>query len=117
MALPDLLLLKQYLRIETTGEDTILATFLVRAKALVQQIIGTPIDAIAKTFTDEATSLRAYARLEHLFIPETPVELASPAPVINATGSSPCIGPPYGAWTPRARLCGWGNGRSFRSGL
>lgn len=52
MALPTLQNLKDYLRVETTAEDTALTAMLARVTGLVEQYLGRPITARAVSVTD-----------------------------------------------------------------
>lgn len=83
MALVTVTELKNYLRIETTAEDTVLAGLFAQAKGWAQSLIQTPITAVSKTFTDRAETCVAYGVVRSLLIPQTPIKLTSPAPVIK----------------------------------
>ena len=54
MALPTVANLKDYLRIESTAEDVLLAALLLRAQAMVENWTDTPITAYAQTAIDRA---------------------------------------------------------------
>lgn len=74
MALPVIDDVKSYLRIQTTAEDVLLASLLVRAQAMVEAHMGRPIALESRTFTEEAESLVAYGRVTKLLVPVTPVD-------------------------------------------
>lgn len=54
MALPTVQDIKDYLKVETTAEDTMLAALLARATALVEGLLGKPITAAATVVTAQA---------------------------------------------------------------
>jgi hypothetical protein len=77
MALPAVQNLKDYLRVETTAEDTVLTAILARAGAAVRTYLDRPIEAVEKTYRIEGDSQRAYGQITKLIVPDAPLSLAA----------------------------------------
>lgn len=79
MALPTLQNLKDYLKVETTAEDTALTGMLTRATGLVEQYLGRPITARSVTVTDRARPCGGVVKLLGFVCPIA----ASPDPIVT----------------------------------
>lgn len=88
MALPTVQDLKDYLRIETDAEDTLLAALLVRAKVMLQQWTDTPIAASARTYIDPPSEPPPLAPpLTQLVFPWRPIN-PDAVTVVDADGTT-----------------------------
>lgn len=67
MALPTVQNCKDYLRIEHTAEDTMLAGWLAQAIAAVEAYIGRPIAILTRTFTIDESALAPHKIVVPLF--------------------------------------------------
>ena len=76
MALPTLQNLKDYLRVETTAEDTAVGAMLVRAEAMVRHMVDRPIEDDARTYRIEGDSNRQTS-FDRLLFPQPPLDPAS----------------------------------------
>lgn len=86
MALLTLQQLKDYLRKETTGEDTLLTELLAEAVAMAEAYLDRPITTrTAQVFTDLAIQGRTYEAPRQLRIPVTPVATVS---VVDVDGTA-----------------------------
>lgn len=85
MALPTVQKLKDYCRIETAAEDTLLADLLARAQAMVESYLGRPILKVSRTCTDAAETEVAYGRITVLQLQLWPFDPATVA-VTDADG-------------------------------
>ncbi|MEP6989441.1 MAG: head-tail connector protein [bacterium] len=90
MSLPDLAAVKAYLRVDGTAEDTVLASILLSATAMVQRFVERPLVLAPRTFVDCAYTARVYGTVDTLLLPQWPIHpgdiLADPpipAPVIT----------------------------------
>src|SRR5690242_1225941 len=78
MALPDVAALKDVLKIEHSGEDTLVGELLARALGLVQGELRVAIEAAGQTFVDEAeANLARKVGVRSLLVPQTPFDVAS----------------------------------------
>lgn len=71
MALPNLTDLKNYLRIETNREDSVVTDILTSATAWAEALLGKPITAIQKTFTVKGAT-DSYGR-SYFYLPVYPL--------------------------------------------
>ena len=85
MALPTVSNLKDYLRIETTAEDTLLQALLDRAKAQLEVWIDTPITAASVTAVDRADVISGQVATSLIF-PQRPI--ASSITVVDSEGTT-----------------------------
>ena len=85
MALPTVSNLKDYLRIETTAEDTLLQALLDRAKAQLEVWIDTPITATNVTAVDRADVITPQVATSLIF-PQRPI--ASSITVVDSEGTT-----------------------------
>lgn len=85
MPLPTVATLKQYLRIETTAEDLLLARLLEGAQAAVEQYLRRPIAAEARTFYDlpEVWDYNAHTSIVYL-----PVYPASGVALVDSSATA-----------------------------
>jgi hypothetical protein len=75
MPLPTLKNAKEYLRLTTTAEDSIVAQLLVRAQAIVETDIGVQLVAAADSLLDDTTrSQRAYSAPTRLQLDRYPID-------------------------------------------
>lgn len=74
MALPTVQDCKDYLRIEHTAEDVMLAGWLAQAIALIEAEIGRPVEILNKTWTLECDP--SAVALTRIFVPQYPVAVA-----------------------------------------
>jgi hypothetical protein len=98
MALPTLDDLKAFLRIETTREDDLLASFLASAIADVRATLRRPIASGAETYTieDPRSNAHSIARLSSdpdralrtMRIPETPVAATPALVLVDCSGAT-----------------------------
>lgn len=65
---------KDYLRIQHTAEDTMLALWLTMARASVIAELGRPIDTESHTWQDDAVTHRVYGVVCQLMIPVGPID-------------------------------------------
>lgn len=102
MALPSSSDLKTYLRIQSTAEDTLLASLVTRATALAEGVLGRPITTVADlAMVDEADTLVAYGAVTKLLVPVTPYDTASLV-ITDADGTALVVTTDYrvgNAWT------------------
>jgi hypothetical protein len=73
MALLTVADVKNYMRIDGTAEDAMLATWLLQCKALIESFIGRPITAELRTFILDQDPFRPYHA--RLFVPMYPIAL------------------------------------------
>ena len=91
MTLPVTADLKSYLRIETTDEDTLCDSLLVRAQAMVETYIGRPLLAVADlTTVDDAITHELYGRVTTLQTDLWPID---PAAVSVVDGDGETVDP------------------------
>lgn len=91
MPLPTVAVLKDYLRIETTAEDGLLARLLQSAQAAVEQYLRRQIAATARTFYDVPETWVWDSATSALLIPAYPVASAGLA-VTDTNGSAVASG-------------------------
>lgn len=77
MALPTVQDVKDYLRIEHTAEDVMLAGWLAQAVALIEAEIGRPIEYLNKTWVLECDP--SHVSASRIFVPQYPVAIANSA--------------------------------------
>lgn len=88
MALPTIIDVKRYLRVQTTAEDTLLTALLASATQLVEAYLGRPILTVAaRAMTDEGKTLTAYGVVTKLLVPVTPYDAATLA-ITDADGTA-----------------------------
>lgn len=87
MALPTATDAKLYLRIETTAEDTLVAALLTRAQALIEQELGYPLTAAARTHVDYEERDN-YGQRPRLALPG-PFKTSSPTPLVSDKNENP----------------------------
>lgn len=86
MALPVRQDLKDYLRIETAAEDTILDQLLLRAENFVETIVQRPLEAVEEAYTDEAGG-RCGSTLQ-LIYPVVPIATDADVTVTDGNGDA-----------------------------
>jgi hypothetical protein len=92
MPLPDDAAVIAYLKLETAAESALVTQLRARAEALVRLFLaseGVIVEATAKTYEDVCADRDANGAPTSLLIPDTPVKLATPAPVV--TGASGAV--------------------------
>lgn len=92
---------KDYLRIEHTAEDAMLATWLAMALAQVEAELGRPITAAARTWRDDACTHRMYGAVTRLVVPVTPMDVTTLV-IVDTDSTTLVAGTDY-----RAPLTGW----------
>jgi len=91
MTLPVTADLKSYLRIETSDEDALCASLLVRAQAMVETYIGRPLVAVTDlTTVDDAITHELYGRVTTLQTDLWPID---PAAVSIVDGDGLAVDP------------------------
>jgi hypothetical protein len=84
VALPTLDECKALLRLETTAEDAFLTPLLADVTGVVAAYLNRPITGVARTYTDDAETLRAYGRVTRLHVPVYPIAASGDdAPVVT----------------------------------
>lgn len=88
--LPTVQDLKDYLRIETTAEDALLASILGRALAMIEGWIGVPVTAEEGTFTDRA-EYAAGVVPRSLVLPVRPIGASDAVPIVVTDGDGEVV--------------------------
>lgn len=96
MALPTLTDVKNYLRIETTAEDTVVTAILGSANGLVNSLLDRPITAVSRTYIveDRRSASLGLSRLSYdppaatyLRIPDAPVDITQTITITDRWGT------------------------------